>query len=115
MEAKELCGAFIVEVGVRQAWPFLTFAWPDRDSECRLYIGTTFRVDPKKHSDGGAERGASALWSLSNGTVTEVVVAGDGELTLSVDASAQRVLIVAGTPADFTTHDIWWFGSRQDI
>ncbi len=43
-----LRGQFVVEVGVRLAWPFLTFcddALPS-PNETRLYIDTIFRVEP---------------------------------------------------------------------
>jgi hypothetical protein len=112
MDANDLQGAFVVEAGVRQVWPFLTFAWPDRDGECRLYIDTTFRVDDQDLADGDPERAASALLALSNENVTAVVVGDDGELTLRFDSSPRRVLVVAGTSADFTRVDIWWLGSQ---
>lgn len=112
MNASDLRGASVVEVGVRQAWPFLTFAWPDRDEECRLYIDTVFRLDGEDLADGDSERAAAALLPLSSGNVTEVVLGDDAGLTLHVETPARRVLAVAGTPAAFTTHDIWWL-ARQ--
>jgi hypothetical protein len=112
MEANDLQGAFVVEVGVRQAWPFLTFAWPDQDAEYRLYIDTTFRVDDHDLADGDPERAASALLALNNTNVTEVVVGDDAELTLRFDSPVGGVLVVAGTTADFTTGDIWWLGHQ---
>ncbi|MEJ7786518.1 MAG: hypothetical protein WKF96_17080 [Solirubrobacteraceae bacterium] len=112
MEANDLQGAFVVEVGVRQAWPFLTFAWPDRDAECRLYIDTTFRVDDQDLADGDPGRAVSALLALSNEYVTEVVVGDNAELTLRFESSPRLVLVVAGTSADFTTGAIWWLGRQ---
>jgi hypothetical protein len=39
-------GWFVVEVGRRQAWPFLNLADPVSGRELRLYIDSTFSVAP---------------------------------------------------------------------
>lgn len=108
VDAHDLHGAFVVEAGVRQAWPFLTFALPNDDNERRLYIDTTFRLDDKDLTDGDPERAAAELLILNNRTVTEVTVADDRSLTVRFDPG--QSLIVAGAAAAFTTHDAWWFG-----
>lgn len=111
MEATELKGAFVVEVGVRQAWPFLGFAWPDRETEGRLYIDTAFRIDGEELADGDPARAATALLALNSCNVTGVAVNDDAELTVRFDPPENNVLVVSGTGASFTTHDVWWLGS----
>lgn len=41
-----LAGWFVVEVGRRQAWPFVTLADPQTGNERRIFIDTTFAVVP---------------------------------------------------------------------
>jgi hypothetical protein len=111
-EAKALRGQFVVEVGVRQAWPFLTLcdnaSTPPR--ETRLYIGTTFRVgsSPPTFADGDPEPALARLLALNNMTVTDVAVRADNELRLVFDGG-QSTLTVDAVPRDFTG-DIWWLG-----
>lgn len=106
---------FVVEVGIRQAWPFVTFcdSDPSATSEIRLYIDTTFRLEPgrKGFEDGDAERAARELLDLNNRTVTDVQTSEANELLLSFDGG-ERVLVIAGTAASFTTHDVWWLGKQ---
>jgi hypothetical protein len=110
-----LQGRYVVEVGLRQAWPFVTFCGsdPSATSEIRLYIDTTFRLDEGRRvfEDGDAERAAAELLDLSNRTVTDVQSSEANELLASFDGG-ERVLVVAGTPASFTTQDVWWLGER---
>jgi len=108
-EVFELRGCFVTEVGVRQAWPFLTFCdnGSDPTQERRLYIDTTFRVNDEPLNDGDAKRAITALLSLNNLTVTAVDVSASHTLTLTFD-DGHDVLIVAGGAAVFTTHDVWW-------
>jgi hypothetical protein len=113
--AHVLQGQFVVEVGVRQAWPFVTFCAsdPSETSEIRLYIGTTFRLDTGRRAfeDGDAERAAGVLLELNNRTVTDVQTSEANELLLSFDGG-ERALVIAGTAASFTTHDVWWLAER---
>jgi hypothetical protein len=109
IDAEALHGWFVVEVGVRQAWPFLTLSDPESGGEARLYIDTEFRLEPggAHFTDGDAERSMAALLDLSNRTVTAVERQGDAGLGLRFD-DGERALFVSGTPATFTTHDVWW-------
>lgn len=77
--------------------------------EARLYIDTTLRLDDEQHVDDDPERAAAALLGLINLIVAEASVDDQSRLTLSFDGG--RVLVVSGTPAHFTTHDMWWFGT----
>jgi hypothetical protein len=108
-------GCFVVEVGLRQAWPFLTFSDPETgaDAEVRLYIDTEFWVEPgpRRFADGDSERATAALLDLSNRTVTAVERQDDNGLVLRFDD--ERALSVAGRAASFTTHDIWWLADTS--
>jgi hypothetical protein len=105
-EVFELRGCFVTEVGVRQAWPFLTFCdnRSDPTQERRLYIDTTFRLNDEPLNDGDAERAVTALLSLNDLTVTAVDVSTSRTLTLTFD-DGHDVLIVAGSAAVITTQD----------
>jgi hypothetical protein len=84
-----LQGRFVAEVGLRQAWPFVAFcdSHPSATSEIRLYIDTTFRLEPGRRvfEDGDAERAAAELLDLSNRTLTDVQTKEANELLLSFD------------------------------
>lgn len=92
-------GTFVVEVGRRQAWPFLTFCNNDLTPpvETRLYIDTDWTV-----SGGGLDD----LMMLS----VSGVARGDGA-ELSVTFTDGQVLTISGQPNAETTHDVWWLGS----
>ena len=107
MDAGDLRGAAVAEAGLRQAWPFLPFMWSDRESEARLYIDTTLRLDDEEYVEDDPERAAGALLGLISLTVTEASVDDESRLTVGFDGG--HLLVVSGTPAN-TTHDVWWFG-----
>ena len=104
-----------MEVGVRQAWPFLTFCdnSPTPPREMRLYIGTTFRVGsaPQTFADGDPDPAVAQLLELSNRTVTDVALGADNKLRLVFDGG-QSMLTVDAVPRDFTG-DIWWLGAAR--
>jgi hypothetical protein len=108
---EKLRGRFVVEVGERQAWPFITLC--DNRSppatELRLYIDTAFRLEPGAHvyDDGDTHRAVGGLLDLNNRTVTDVETSEGNDLTLRFDGG-ERSLRIAGTGAGFTTHDTWW-------
>lgn len=54
-DALALRGCFVTEVGVRQAWPFLTFCDSNLNpaQERRLYIDTAFRIDDGQPTNAG--------------------------------------------------------------
>ena len=66
-EVEPLRGQFVVEVGLRQAWPFLTLCdnAPTPPRETRVYIGTTFHVDssPQTFADGTLNQPSLSFWS----------------------------------------------------
>jgi hypothetical protein len=107
-------GFFVTEVGVRQAWPFITFARNEesrRPSELRLVIDTTCEVSPPPALvlDLAADDPAGALPNLLevlNLTVASVRLLDDGSLILDFDGG--HTLRVSGAAQTWTTHDVWW-------
>ena len=114
-----LIGSFVTEVGVRQAWPFLTFTSNSEamtPAELRLYIDTTCGVDPAPPFvfDLEAEEPASvlpALLEVLNLTVAAVTVTDNADLILGFDGGV--TLRVSGTPSAWTTHDAWMLGDPR--
>ncbi|MET8262385.1 hypothetical protein ACWD8I_24085 [Micromonospora arida] len=114
-----LVGFFVTEVGIRQAWPFVTFTSNSGTmtaTELRLYIDTTCEVIPPPPFVVGlaAEEPASALSSLLevlNLTVNAVTVADNGDLVLGFVGGV--TLRVSGTSSAWTTHDAWWLGDQR--
>jgi hypothetical protein len=96
----------VVEVGVRQAWPFLVFAAED-GSEIRLYIDTNVQVTPLLTT--WTSQDAPALWDalmhLNMLNVDEVTVVGAGDLQIEFDGGIG--LTVSGEPNEATTGLPW--------
>jgi hypothetical protein len=117
-DPESLAGSCVVEIGIRQAWPYITFAWSDAGvelDEVRLYIGSTFAVDsadpaPADCEDDDLEQGLLHLLEVLNLTVTRATAEDDATLLLRFDGD--RSLRISGTPAAWTTGDVWWFGSN---
>ncbi|MGY2010751.1 hypothetical protein ACW9HC_27540 [Nocardia gipuzkoensis] len=108
---------FVVEIGIRQAWPYLTFA-DNRDGafpqEVRLYIDSSFTVMPDPAVLGSGEEDDEKLRLLRlaevlNLTVHDVTVDDDGSLMVSFHDNVR--LRVSGHSPLWTTHDVWWLGS----
>jgi hypothetical protein len=112
-EVEALRGQFVVEVGVRQAWPFLVFCdnAPTSPRETRLYIGTTFRVgsSPQSFADGDPDPAVGQLLELNSRTVTDVAVGPGNELRLVFDGG-QSTLTVDAIRRD-CSNDIWWLAA----
>jgi hypothetical protein len=100
-------GWFVVEVGVRQAWPFLGLADPESGREVRLYIDSTFSVAPghlnlRQHDDGVF----AALETLNGQTITTATAT---SAALDLDFGGVH-LRVDGQANELTSHESWWFG-----
>jgi hypothetical protein len=112
-EVKALRGQFVVEVGVRQAWPFLTFCdnMPTPPTETRLYIGTSFCVgsSPQTFADGDPDPAVAQLLELNDRTVTDVVLGAGNELRLVFD-DGSSTLVVDAERREFSG-DIWWLAA----
>ena len=111
-----LRGQFVVEFGVRQAWPFLTFCDNAKTppDETRLYIDTIFRVGsgPTLFTAGDPDPAVEVLADLNSRTVTNVALGEGNELTITFD-DGQQVLRVSSEASAFTTGEIWWLGHLQ--
>jgi hypothetical protein len=111
-DASTLVGRFVVEVGRRQAWPFLTLCdnRPEKSDEIRLYIDTAFEVapGPAYSADGETSQLLVAIGALENLTVVAAAVGEEGDLSLTFDND--RVLRVSGLAAAYTGGPPWWIG-----
>lgn len=96
---RDLVGTFVVEVGERQAWPFVTFCNndPTPPVETRLYIDTDYSL-----------AGAASLGDLMSLEVDTATVE-DAALLLTFTGGA--MLDISGVANATTSHDVWWLGS----
>jgi hypothetical protein len=116
-DPRSLVRRFVTEVGVRQAWPFVTFATNEdsgRPSELRLYIDTTCEVRPASPqvldvAGNDPARALNALLEVPNQTVARPNLGGDGSLVLEFEAG--NTLYASGIGEAWTTHDVWWLGN----
>ena len=83
-DESDLVGCFVVEVGVRQAWPFLTFCdnAPTPSVERRLYIESWIEVVPAAEivPTDSLRTQWQALYVLNGLTVESIDVQGDSDL-----------------------------------
>jgi hypothetical protein len=110
LEPSRLIGWHVVEIGTRQAWPFLTFADPQSGRESRLYIDSTISVSPgwpRLDQDDAAVLAALAAVSMATVVGSRVV---DGALELTLDHHVVRVDRQAN---HLTSGSPWWFGSAS--
>ena len=88
-----LRGQFVVEFGVRQAWPFLTFCDTAKTPavETRLYIDTSFRVGtgPTLFADGDPDPAVAALGGLEQPMGYGCDARDRNELTVTFDSGHQ--------------------------
>lgn len=105
-----LVGCHVVEVGMRQAWPFLTFADPASGRETRLYVDASIRVSPDQvELRQDDERLLTALDRVKMLTVDTAEVS-DGHLLLTLE---DRLVWVSGHPNDLTSDDVWRLSVQQ--
>jgi hypothetical protein len=110
----EFVGRFVTEVGVRQAWPFVTLCdnRPTRADELRLYIDADFSVEPARPLPAEVadevDQWLRALSDLLNRTVTAQRVTATGDLVLTFDD--ELALSISGTASATTVGEPWWTG-----
>jgi hypothetical protein len=112
-----LRGWFVVEIGVRQAWPHVTFANNDAarsPAEVRLYIDSHFAVAPPPANLGTSKEDHERTWLLRlveilNLTVQDATVGEDNSLALTFHGDVS--LWVSGVAAPWTTHEVWWLAA----
>lgn len=106
----DLIGSFVVEIGVRQAWPFVGFC-DNRSTpptERRLYIEAGIEVRPVREAATGDSLFTQlvALSVLNGLTVTSTEV--DDDHTLHIFFTEEGVLIINGEPGPETSIEPWW-------
>ncbi|MFI5932166.1 hypothetical protein [Actinoplanes sp. NPDC051494] len=101
-------GALVVEVGIRQAWLFLTLCDTATAGETRLLLDTGWTLGPDRFDldADDLEAGLVLLCRLLNRTLENTREREDGGLVL--DFGAHGRLEISGAGAASTTHDVWW-------
>ena len=116
MDVNELVGCFVVEVGVRQAWPFMGFCdnRRTRSREARLYLDAPWSIDRVITDDVNAdEQWVCTATQLNSATIDGTWVDADGGLHLAtVDG---HMLVVSGEPQANTVGEPWWFSDWREI
>ena len=111
-EPAELIGSFVVEVGVRQAWPFLTFCdnRPTPHEERRLYIESGIEVTPPTEisSNNSLSTQWQALFVLDGLIVSAVDVSADADLRIQF--ATGESLVVFGEQDATASGEPWWIG-----
>lgn len=109
VDVNELVGAFVVEVGVRQAWPFLGFC-DNREAsskETRLYLDASWSIDAEPGRGAADTRDWLAAAEALNGlTVSDAVAQSGGALRLVFACGA--ALSVSGETTTESSGEPWW-------
>ena len=92
MDVDELVGAFVVEVGVRQAWPFLGFCDNRGASsrETRLYLDAFWSIDGEPGSAADTQHWLVSADALNGLTVSDATVESGGTLRLKFAGGRRR-------------------------
>jgi hypothetical protein len=104
-------GSFVTEVGIRQAWLFVTLCDNAQSlAETRLYLDTSWRLDSRRFDLDAdeLEAGLLSLCRLINRTLDHSAILVDGRLVLDFGENGR--LEIDGSAAAATTHDIRWLG-----
>lgn len=101
---------WVVEIGCRQAWPFVTFRHDASDREVRLYIDSSVRVMGATDEvfDQEDDELLRALGQVLNSTVRSAEVTEAARLVIPMLDGV--ILEVSGTDNSITTTAPWWFG-----
>jgi hypothetical protein len=110
MDVEQIAGSFVVEIGVRQAWPFVGLCdnRPTPAQEARLYIDASWTIEANTSASGGAEDDImwlTAAAPLNNTTIDTAWIDEDGRLHLTTDSGL--ALAVSGDPEPYTTSEPW--------
>jgi hypothetical protein len=110
MDVEQITGSFVVEIGVRQAWPFVGLCdnRPTPAQETRLYIDASWTIEATTSTSGGAEDDIiwlTAAAALNNTTIDTAWIDEDGRLHLTTDSGL--TLAVSGKPESYTTGEPW--------
>lgn len=110
VDAIKLVGMFVIEVGTRQAWPFIGFCDDTgfKAREFRLFLDAPWAVgDTSGDADAHETWMVSAL-EINNRTVSNVLV--DADSDLRIDLFNAPSLTVSGEPTASTVGEPWWLG-----
>jgi hypothetical protein len=93
MDVEQLAGSFVVEVGYRQAWPFLGFCdnQPTPPQETRLSIDASWTIEANPSVAGSASDDVTWLTAATafNGTTIDTARVGDdGSIRLTTDSGS---------------------------
>ncbi|WP_327038087.1 hypothetical protein [Micromonospora maris] len=110
MDVEQIVGSFVVEIGVRQTWPFVGLC-DNRSApaqETRLYIDASWTIEATTSTSGGVEndiRWLTTAAALNDTTIDTAWIDEDGGLHLTTDSGL--ALAVSGEPEPYTTGEPW--------
>lgn len=105
-----LVGRHVVEVGMRQAWPFLTLADPVTGREVRIYVDASVRVSPDVVPLRQDDNGLLLALDRVNMLTVDSARAVEGALELTLE---DHVVWIDGQENELTTHTCWWVGPQS--
>lgn len=90
MDVERIVGSYVVEIGFRQAWPFLGLCdnRPSSAQETRLYIDASWTIESTTSIGGSADDIAwlTAAMALNGRTIDTARVDDNGSLRLTADS-----------------------------
>ncbi|MFF8835459.1 hypothetical protein [Streptomyces sp. NPDC015130] len=112
MTVENLPGKLVVEVGERQAWPFLTFldTESDPEREIRLYLDTGWRItEPGDTEAPRAETRDNPLPDLARVNNSYVVTATEHpDVSVDIVFDNDLTLRISGKGTRTTAGEPWW-------
>ena len=116
MNVDQIAGSFVVEVGFRQAWPFLGLAdnRPTVARETRLYIDSTWTINSTTSLTGEADDDVAWLTAAiaMNGETIDSARLDDNILRLTTTSGIQ--LLIANEQQPYTIGEPWHFSGWRD-
>lgn len=110
VDVDQLAGCFVVEIGLRQAWPFLGLCdnRPSPAQELRLYIDATWSIEADSLSTGSDDDSTwlTAALGLNGETIDHALVDSSGTLRMTMASGLS--LVISGEPESYTVGDAWW-------
>lgn len=110
LDSGDLPGTFVVEVGIRQSWPFVGFC-DNRFAESlelRLYLNTTWRLGEIRSDDVPATQWLTIADRINGLTVDTASVDAHGSLRLGFHDGPSLTLAEQARP---TGEEAWWLSS----
>ncbi|MFI6642496.1 hypothetical protein [Streptomyces sp. NPDC050504] len=115
MTMENLPGKLVVEVGERQAWPFITFldTESDPEREVRLYLDTDWRIatpgDAGVPRTGTPDNPLPDLVLINNRYVVRAAEHADVSADIVFDNGL--TLRISGDGTETTAGEPWWFSA----